>query len=148
MNTPPKRKILLAEDDSDDVYFFVDFLGDRADISLLPSVTNGVDVLDYLNNAEADADLPDVIMLDQNMPRLSGKETLEAIKSTVRYSDIIVVIYSTYVGPQLTDECLKLGATLVETKPVTRDGYNQMIDTVLSKLGLLSPKHPNHLTTP
>lgn len=134
MKTQPKRKILLAEDDSDDTFFFFDFLGKRSDIALLPSVTNGVEVIDYLNDTNSEGELPDVIILDQNMPKLSGKETLKALKSTSQYASIAVVIYSTYVGPQLADECLKLGATLVETKPVTKNGYNKMIDNVLNKL--------------
>ncbi len=126
-----KRKILLAEDDSDDAFFFFDFLHNRSDINLLPSVTNGMEVIDYLNGVPSANDLPDVIVLDQNMPKLSGKETLDYIKSSEKYGNIAVAIYSTYVGPQLVEECLKLGAAIVETKPVTKEGYNKMMDAIL-----------------
>ncbi len=131
MNTQPKRKILLAEDDSDDAFFFFDFLRNRSDLELLPNVTNGVEVIDYLNGIASINDFPDVILLDQNMPKLSGKETLNYIKSNARYNKIAVVLYSTYVGPQLTEECLKLGAALVEIKPITQEGYNKMMDAIL-----------------
>ena len=134
MNTQLKRTILLAEDDSDDTFFFFDFLGHRTDVDLLPGVTNGVEVLDYLHSIAANDALPDVIILDQNMPKLSGIETLKAIRANDRYARIAVVMYSTYVGPQLAEECLTLGATSVETKPVNRAGYNAMIDTILSRL--------------
>lgn len=134
MNTQPKRKILLAEDDSDDAFFFSDFLHNRTDLELLPSVTNGVEVIDYLDSILLISDFPDVILLDQNMPKLSGKETLNHIKSNARYNSIAVVMYSTYVGPQLTEECLTLGAMLVETKPITKEGYNKMMDSILKTI--------------
>lgn len=130
----PKRKILLAEDDSDDAFFFFNFLHHRADLKLLPSVTNGVEVIDYLDGISLISDFPDVILLDQNMPKLSGKETLNHIKSNARYNSIAVVMYSTYVGPELTEECLQLGAVLVEMKPITKDGYNKMMDAILETI--------------
>lgn len=133
MTTQPIRKILLAEDDSDDAFFFFDFLRNRADVNLLPSVTNGVEVIDYLESVLSKNDLPDVIVLDQNMPKLSGIETLDYIKSSEKYSNIAVAIYSTYVGPQLVEKCLQLGAAIVETKPVTKEGYNKMMDAILEK---------------
>jgi DNA-binding NarL/FixJ family response regulator len=43
-----------------------------------------------------------------------------------------VVIYSTYVGQELIDECLKMGASLVKSKPVSKDGYNEMMDEILA----------------
>ena len=134
MNTQQKRKILLAEDDSDDTFFFFDFLRHRPDIDLLPSLTNGMEVIDYLNSIRSANDLPDIIVLDQNMPKLSGKETLAFIKSNERYATVAVAIYSTYVGPQLTEECLKLGAALVEGKPVSGEGYNKLMDAILKVL--------------
>ena len=134
MNTQQKRKILLAEDDIDDTFFFFDFLRHRPDLDLLPSVTNGVEVIDYLNSVRSANDLPDVIILDQNMPKLSGKETLAFIKSNERYATVAVAIYSTYMGPQLTEECLKLGAALVEDKPVSGEGYNKLMDAILKVL--------------
>jgi len=133
MDTQHKRKILLAEDDSDDAFFFFDFLHNRSDVDLLPSVTDGVEVIEYLNATSSAGDLPDVIVLDQNMPRLTGKETLDHIKSSEKYGNIAVAIYSTYVGPQLIEECLQLGAVIVETKPVTKEGYNKMMDAILEK---------------
>lgn len=132
------KKILLAEDDGDDRLFFAEFLGDRPDIRLLPAVTNGAEVLDYLNALPPDGDRPDVIVLDQNMPKLTGKETLSALKSQPlvgKYDGIPVVIYSTYVGPQLVRDCLELGAALVVPKPDSPEGYNEMMDEILGTVG-------------
>ncbi len=124
-------KILLAEDDGDDRTFFLEFLGDRTDIALLPMATNGAEVLDYLNAAQTPEARPDIIVLDQNMPKLTGKETLETLKSAGQYAEIPVVIYSTYVSPQLIRECLDFGAARVMTKPDSPEGYNRMMDVIL-----------------
>jgi CheY-like chemotaxis protein len=133
-DTQPRHKILLAEDDGDDAAFFFDFLQHRSDVVLLPSVTNGVEVIDYLESVSSAEELPDVIVLDQNMPKLTGLETLQFIKANDRYANIVVAIYSTYAGQQLTEECLKLGASLVETKPFSKEGYNDMLDNILKAL--------------
>lgn len=128
----PVPHILLAEDDGDDRTFFLEFLGDRPDITLLPMVTNGAEVLDYLR---ADCPAPDIIVLDQNMPKLSGTEALKALKAADSFAAIPVVIYSTYVEPQLVDECLNLGAALVLPKPDSPEGYNEMMDAILGAWG-------------
>ena len=128
----PVPRILLAEDDSDDRTFFLEFLGDRTDIALLPMVTDGAEVLDYLHARQP---TPDIIVLDQNMPRLTGTEALKALKAVDSFAAIPVVIYSTYVGPQLVDECLGLGAALVLPKPDSPEGYNEMMDAILGAWG-------------
>jgi len=127
----PVPKILLAEDDGDDRTFFVEFLGNRPDISLLPIVANGVEMLQYLNAVSTEAERPDIIVLDQNMPKLTGKETLAALKQDGKNSEIPVIVYTTYAGHQLIEECVRLGAAMVMVKPDSREGYNQMMDEIL-----------------
>src|SRR4051812_38095117 len=96
------RKILLAEDDADDQRLFHDFLHHRTDIELMPMVENGVVLLESLERT-SDNHLPDVIILDQNMPKKNGLQTLDQLKSSERYAHIPVVIYSTYTDQQLID---------------------------------------------
>ena len=96
-----RRRLLLAEDDADDRDIFKDFLKDRQDILLLPFVENGIEVfafLDSINNVDL---LPDLLILDHNMPKLNGKQTLELLKSSNKYVHIPVVIYSTYADDNL-----------------------------------------------
>ena len=125
------KKVLLAEDDIDDRWFFTDFLKHRTDIEVLSSVTNGVEVLDYLSKT-SENDLPNIIILDQNMPKLNGKETLLELRTHDKYNKIAIVVYSTYTDYKLIEECTSLGATLVHAKPVSSEGYNQMINTILN----------------
>jgi CheY-like chemotaxis protein len=125
-------KILLADDDLDDRWFFEDFLKSREDIILLPAATSGSEVIQYLDNLSSGTELPDVIILDHNMPGLNGKETLAHLRSRNRYNQISVLIYSTYISQKLIDDCIKLGAASVMLKPSSPDEYNGMIDRILS----------------
>jgi CheY-like chemotaxis protein len=122
------KKILLAEDDVDDRNFFLNFVEDRKDILMLPAVENGEELIERLNGG---TDLPDIIILDQNMPKKNGLETLLYLKSTPQYAHLPVVIYSTYADEYLIKHCEKEGAIQVFLKPTDKAGYDEMIDRML-----------------
>jgi CheY-like chemotaxis protein len=126
-----KTKILLAEDDADDQKLFNDYLKERNDILILPVAENGEEVIALLNGTTNDKDLPDLIILDQNMPKKNGLQTLQHLKRTDRFSKIPVVFYSTYADPQLVSACKNNGAIAVVTKPITKEGYEEMLDNFL-----------------
>jgi CheY-like chemotaxis protein len=125
------KKVLLVEDDSDDRLLFQTFFSARTDISLLPPATNGLEMIGYLDGVSSDKELPDLIVLDQNMPKMNGKQTLTFLKSSERYSKISVVIYSTYTDNTLVVDCKKLGADMVAVKPIDDAGYQKMMDDFL-----------------
>jgi CheY-like chemotaxis protein len=123
------RKVLLAEDDKDDQIFFRIFLNERTDISLLPAVMNGAELINTIQDA---SELPDLIILDQNMPKLNGLQTLQYLKSNPRYTDIPVILYSTYIDDNLINEGEQAGAAYVVSKPTDKTGYNKMMDEILA----------------
>ena len=125
-----KRKILLAEDDEDDQEFFNDFLKSRNDIILMPIAENGLVLTEYLEGIADRAQLPDLIILDQNMPKSNGLQTLQVLKEDERYTHIPVIIYSTYTDDTLIKIGSEMGATMVVSKPVTKEGYHEMIEVV------------------
>jgi len=126
-----RKKILLAEDDPDDQILFYDFLSHREDIHILPAVENGVELLDLLDATKDDKELPHLIILDQNMPKKNGLQTLAILKAHERYYRLPVVIYSTYIDEQLEKPCLQLGACMVYGKPHTKAGYEKMLNAFL-----------------
>lgn len=125
--------VILVEDDCDDAELFVEFYQDRADIALLPISGNGLELINYLENIPDD-ELPHLIVIDQNMPRMNGKQTLAFLKSNSRFCKIPAVIYSTYTDYNLIHECTQLGARMVALKPIDYDGYQKMMDECLSTL--------------
>ena len=128
----PRKKLLLADDDIDDRSFFLDFFADHDEFEVLPSVESGADLVKRLDTITIAQDLPDLIIIDQNMPKMTGKQALECLKADERYAHIPVIIYSTYRTEQLADECSKSGAVKVVAKPFSYDGYQKMINEFLS----------------
>jgi len=125
------KKVLLADDDADDREIFVRVLDKKADVQLVRTVENGREVIDYLNGLPAPEQLPHLIILDHNMPKMNGTETLGRLKSDKRYSDIHVVIYSTYSDNKMKETCEQLGASMVLAKPASIREYEAIIDRFL-----------------
>jgi CheY-like chemotaxis protein len=126
------RRILLADDDADDRLLFEEVFKDLpASQYRLYSVGNGEEVLSFLDQIKDPAELPDLIILDQNMPLMNGKETLLNIKSSPVFQEIPTIVYSTYNEKSFIDECTRLGANGVVSKPDSYEGYIQMINTFL-----------------
>ncbi|MES2892660.1 MAG: response regulator [Bacteroidota bacterium] len=126
-----KRRLLLAEDDEDDRMLFSDFLEERNDFELVHSCENGMEVIEYLDAIINVDELPNLVVLDQNMPKMTGSQTLQSLKSTPRYAQIPVAVYTTYMDRRLIDECYKSGAITVVAKPISPSGYHQMMDELI-----------------
>ena len=123
-------KILLVEDDLDDRLIFADLLIAADPNSALTHAENGLEMITLLDNTTGE-ELPDIIILDQNMPRMTGKESLIFLKENPRYHRIPTFIYSTYQVGEFYHECFDLGAVDVVAKPDTIQGYREMIGRFL-----------------
>lgn len=132
------RKVLLAEDDSDDREIFYDIFQDMDEEATLIMVENGMEVIQVLDSITDQSELPDLIVLDQNMPKMTGRQTLEWLKSNDRYLRIPVIIFSTYSDDRLISECTRIGAALVITKPCSFDEYEQMVNDFFAEI--IEPK--------
>lgn len=126
------KRIMLAEDDEDDKWIFTEIMKElTADGKIhFDAVDNGLQIMQALEN---NPELPDLVILDQNMPKLNGKETLELLKKSDRFNHIPVVIYSTYNDSRLSKECVNIGAIQIITKPDTFEGFKEMIEMLVKK---------------
>jgi CheY-like chemotaxis protein len=128
------KKILLAEDDEDDRMIFDDIVEQlklENDFNFC-TVDNGLKVIQLLAQLEA-AELPDLVILDQNMPQMNGKEALGLLKEDQRLMHIPVVIYSTFNDAKLAETCLDMGAAQVITKPDSYEGFNTVISQLVNR---------------
>ncbi|MDF2437800.1 MAG: response regulator [Bacteroidota bacterium] len=101
-------KILLADDDEDDRFFFELALSELKRNVKLDSVVNGEKLMHYLNGAGDK--LPDVLFLDINMPKKNGAECLKEIKAIDSLKDIPVIIHSTALSDLMTESLYDNGA--------------------------------------
>ena len=124
------KKILLVDDDADDRQVFEDILRDMDPETLLECAENGLEMVAILDKM-ADDELPDMIILDQNMPKMTGRESLIFLRDSPRYRHIPTILYSTWQVRDFYNECVELGATDVVAKPDTMQAYRGMIEQFL-----------------
>jgi CheY-like chemotaxis protein len=117
-------KILLADDDLEDRFIMQDAFNaiNLQDVPQL--VEDGEKVLEHLANLHNSGQaLPSLVVLDLNMPRLSGTQTLRELKSIPHFKDIPVIIFSSSLNVIEMHECRQLGALSYMVKPFTYEEY-------------------------
>jgi CheY-like chemotaxis protein len=130
-----KAAILIVDDDQEDHIILKDYFSDLNLQDHLSFVTNGQFALDYLESL-LDDQLPQLIVLDLNMPILNGTQTLLELKRSTRYKQIQVVIYSTSENEAERRKCLSYGAVDYLMKPVTYDSGMKMVQYMKSLITL------------
>ena len=124
-----KQPVLyLADDDDDDIYLArLTFTAHFPDWKLV-SFEDGQTLIDYLSLHEQEP-LPDFIILDLNMPRLTGFETLMLLKRHKRWKTVPVAILSTsdHVADQQRTQAM--GACAFMVKPASA---GQLADLILA----------------
>src|SRR5688500_5095874 len=116
-------RILVAEDDDDD-YFILKESFDQYSECELRRAKDGKLLMEYLVNQKLNSKLPDLILLDLNMPRIDGIRSLELLKSIQPFSSIPVIIHSTTNDIRHKTVCMALGAKGFTTKGVTLTEIN------------------------
>jgi two-component system, chemotaxis family, response regulator Rcp1 len=113
-------EILLVEDSAADVRLTIEALKDAKVRNILNVVDDGVKALAYLRNQGeyAKAIRPDVILLDLNLPKKSGREVLEEIKNDPNLKRIPVVILTVSRAEEDVLHSYNLHANCYITKPV------------------------------
>ena len=125
----------MADDDEDDRLLTQDALAESRVLNELHFVEDGVELLEYLERKGKFEDKtvsprPGLILLDLNMPRMDGREALEAIKSNPNLKGIPVVILTTSKQEEDMVKGYNLGAASYITKPVTFDGLVELMKTL------------------
>lgn len=130
MKTMNLQPILIIDDDIEDRFLIeIAFkeLGRSNDITF---AENGQRALDELHIAHDSREvLPKLVVLDLNMPKMSGTEVLRQIKQHDEYKHIEVVIFSTAISDWDKKECLKYGVKNYMVKPLT---YVEFLNTAQS----------------
>ena len=103
--------------------------------AILKCTENGEQILAILESDHYEK-RPCLIVLDLNMPRLNGTETLRRLKTDQRFKNIPVVIYSTSINPLEKEECMTLGAHSYVTKPVSFKESIEVAKTFVRLCGL------------
>lgn len=125
------KKIVLAEDDTDDQDMFREIVSELKEKVELVIHDNGEKLIQFMEQLRDD-ELPLLILLDQNMPRLKGSETVEQLRRIDRYRQIPAVIYTTYHDARFKDQCAGMGVELL-LKPDTFNGFGKMVTYLVNR---------------
>jgi CheY-like chemotaxis protein len=119
---------MLIEDDPDDVFLFERALdnvkaGSQQDIAL-ERAGDGLEAAYRVSIEDLTNKLPDVLVLDLNMPRLNGVKFLRALRATLALSELPVFVLTTSTAQPVHDEALRAGADKVYVKPDSADALS------------------------
>jgi CheY-like chemotaxis protein len=113
-----QRTILQVEDNEGDVFLISEaFKEANSDVNIIVA-RNGREAIEYLNNCASIPTfvLPDLILLDINLPKLNGHQVLNYCKSS-EFKEIPIIILSTSSAQEDILKCYKNYANCYITKP-------------------------------
>ena len=131
MSVKMAKEILLVEDNPDDAELTRIAFAEAGIDYRLHVVADGVQALAYLRGC-APTELPSLVLLDLNLPKLNGREVLEAIRAEPATRSLPVVVLTTSAEPFDVDTVYELGANSYIQKPVE---FERFVD-VVRQIGL------------
>jgi CheY-like chemotaxis protein len=125
-------EILLVEDNAGDARLTLEAFKEGRVLNRITVMQDGVQALAYLRRqgSYAAARLPDLILLDLNLPRMSGREVLTQIKSDERLKSIPVVVLTTSEDEQDIARAYSQHANCYITKPVDLEQFLRVIQSI------------------
>lgn len=126
MNSPD---IFYVEDDKDFAFILEHAIKEVKHDITLNIVEDGMNAIAALNKFVEEKNKPKLILLDLNLPGLSGLDVLKKIKEIPYLKYVPVILFSTSDNPKDVKASYEFGANAFVTKP---SGYTNLIDCVKS----------------
>ncbi len=125
-------EILLVEDNPGDVRLTQEALKDYKMFSSLHVVYDGEEAMAFLRKEEKYKDVPrpDLILLDLNLPKKSGREVLAEIKADEKLKTIPVVVLTTSQSEDDISKAYNLNANCFISKPVDLDQFMKVVQSI------------------
>lgn len=123
--------LLMADDDPEDCLLVREAIRENGLPHRVQFVHNGEELLEYLGQSGPRTQnrtvLPDLLLLDLNMPKLDGREALRRLKSDLRLQALPVVVLTTSTAEEDVRTCYQMGAASFISKPVTYRGWLDLV---------------------
>lgn len=119
--------ILLVEDNPADIVLMEEVLADAGIAFNIHAASDGDEVLVYLRR---EGSLPDLIILDLNIPKKHGLEVLREIKEDEQLKHIPVLIMTTSQAKEDILNCYKLHANCYIVKPVGPEQFVKVVKAI------------------
>tara|TARA_B100000809_G_C14982954_1_gene475203 strand:+ start:130 stop:579 length:450 start_codon:yes stop_codon:yes gene_type:complete len=125
-------RILIVDDDPADAEIIQELLEECATVVEIHVVHDGIDALDYLHSCThvSGSGLPDLILLDLNMPRKDGREVLQEIRATEQLRHLPVIILTTSQEEDEIEQAYRLGANCYVSKPAAMADFERLVNAI------------------
>ncbi|MCK8490548.1 MULTISPECIES: response regulator [Spirosoma] len=124
MNQYATQAVFIADDDEDDRYLLQIAFREYCPACQLRFATDGLNLLDALTQTDIH---PCLIILDMNMPRLNGLESLSVLRSNPLYQKTPIIILTTSSAAGDRQRAHELGANDFITKPLSLNLFGPII---------------------
>ena len=132
--------ILYIDDDQDDLLIFEESVN-----TLFPDIRSfkaqsseaGIHILNQLESDKKP--FPSLIMIDMNMPKMNGRETLQHIRSIDKWQDIPVAIFTTSANMDDIEFCKNYGSACI-TKPMNFSDFSKTLQKLFTHCNIITEK--------
>jgi len=127
------RKMLLVDDDPNDIELVQLAIQDLTFIRTLDILTDGAQAIEYLHGSPHQAPveaLPRFVLMDLKLPKLTGIEVLRAIRQNPRTRFLPVVIMTSSSEDSDLSDCYNLGVNSYVVKPVDFQRFQELAQLV------------------
>ncbi|MDO8965257.1 response regulator [Algoriphagus sp.] len=137
--------ILLVEDNEGDILLMNEALLKRPSVKKVSVAKNGQEGIDFVNKEKnfQDAETPDLIILDINLPLKNGYEVLKALKGSEKTRMIPIIVFTTSSTAKDVDKSYEALANLFVSKPSNIEEIEQAVDSLESFWTGLIKLHSN-----
>jgi len=125
--------VLLVEDDPDDVHV-IRMVLEKSPVALdLQVVANGREAIAYLEKCLYDetCHMPDLVLLDLNMPMMDGTSFLKAVRAKREISALPICVFTTSTDDDVIRKAYEAGANMVVNKVDTLDDMRRVLDSIV-----------------
>ena len=132
MTTAQLMRILLVEDSLPDIELTLEALSEAKVANEVTVVRDGAAALDCLmrRGEHAEAQRPDLVILDLNLPKMNGHEVLAAMREDPELRRIAVAVLTTSGAEADVVKTYDLGANCYLTKPVDLEQFMRVVQAV------------------
>lgn len=123
-------RVLLVEDNPLDVRATLRAAQKLKINNQIDVVTDGQAAIDYLTSAQREKALPDLILLDLNLPGVDGHDVLRMVKSNEALQRIPVVVLTTSEDEADVHGAYDVGANAYVMKPIGLDGWQHVVSQI------------------
>lgn len=127
-------EVLLVEDNPGDIRLVEEAFSETDAEATLQVATDGVEAIEMLSRRrDAGADsLPDLVLLDLNLPRMDGFEVLDGVNDDLALSCLLVLVLTSSDDRDDVAECYDRAANAYLTKPTAPDEFIALVQAIVA----------------